>query len=72
MLLTSLFLSPSSSELGEPRYSWHVFGTANVDVLFFDDLEVLAVPVPEPSAMVLLGMGAIGLVAVRLRKHRVA
>lgn len=72
VLLTSLFLNPPSSELGEPRYSWITFGTANVDVLFFDDMNILAVPVPEPSAMALLGMGAIGLVAVRRRKRRLA
>ena len=67
--VSPLFLSPMSSDLAGPRYSWFTNFESNVDVLFVDEFCVECVP--EPSSLLLAGLGVVGLVTVA-RKRRTA
>lgn len=70
--LTSLAGNPLNQTFG-PYYSWFTNFTADVDVLFVDNFKVEGAPaaIPEPSTLVLAGLGCLGLVAIaRTRRRR--
>lgn len=60
------------SQLTGPRYTWYVFPDGDVPYVYSDNVGWVGgrtLDVPEPSTMILAGMGALGLVLVAKRRR---